>query len=505
MRVHSIALENFRSFLNLPFLSLDKINVLTGHNNTGKSSIIAALYLLQQDSFNTSAYVRNGQANARIQIKLEDVIGISALGTAGDLGSATATIKLSRRSMLGQQMEVQSEYSGVNHVNRFTGLEPDHFIVPFFSKRKAANFNEDVRLQFANAVTSDLSHLAAKLSRLSNPGFPGHDEYTKWCKKILGFPLYTVPSEGGQKPGIYLPDGSAISIETMGEGVANIASLLASLITSKGKLFLIEEPENDLHPAALRDLLELVVESSRHNQFVVSTHSNIVVQYLAGASDSKLFNVTTEFSQIPAVALVEEVPPHPAARMATLKKLGYSLADFDLWEGWLILEESSAERIIRDFLIPWFFPRLSCLRTISASGIAGVEPVFNDLHRVLKFAHLTPIYQSRTWVLVDGDEPGIKTIDGLRKKFSTWDPCRFKTLSESNFESFYPDIFQDQARQALSFTNKDSKRKAKQDLLIAVIDWLNSDPDRGRRSLAASAREVLQFLELIQAEVIGCE
>ena len=41
----------------------------------------------------------------------------------------------------------------------------------------------------------------------------------------------------------------------MGEGVANIVGLLVDLCLAENKLFLIEEPENDIHPKALKGLL----------------------------------------------------------------------------------------------------------------------------------------------------------------------------------------------------------------------------------------------------------
>ena len=53
--------------------------------------------------------------------------------------------------------------------------------------------------------------------------------------------------------------------------------MLAEITLAKNKLFLIEEPENDLHPKALKALLELILESSASNQFVISTHSNTLI------------------------------------------------------------------------------------------------------------------------------------------------------------------------------------------------------------------------------------
>ena len=69
---------------------------------------------------------------------------------------------------------------------------------------------------------------------------------------------------------------------------------------------------------------------------------------------------------------IREVDATPAARIEVLRRLGYELSDFELWDGWLILEESSAEVIVR-YLIPWFVPRLARIRTVAAGGTSKVE------------------------------------------------------------------------------------------------------------------------------------
>ena len=42
----------------------------------------------------------------------------------------------------------------------------------------------------------------------------------------------------------------------------------------------------------------------------------------------------------------------PEERFAALESLGYELIDAEIWDGWLLLEEASAEQIIRELLIP---------------------------------------------------------------------------------------------------------------------------------------------------------
>jgi predicted ATPase len=116
----------------------------------------------------------------------------------------------------------------------------------------------------------------------------------------------------------------------MGEGIANLVGLIVSLCMAKNKIFLIEEPENDIHLQALKALLRLIEEKSKHNQFIISTHSNIVTKNLGSVEESKVFKVSMSFeneSRLP-ISKVEEVENEPVARLRLLEELGYEPFDF---------------------------------------------------------------------------------------------------------------------------------------------------------------------------------
>ncbi len=56
-----------------------------------------------------------------------------------------------------------------------------------------------------------------------------------------------------------------------------------------------------------------------------------------------------------------------------------------------LLEESSAEKIVREYLIPWFVPKLGGkLRTFSARSVSEVEAKFEDFNKLFVFLHLSP-------------------------------------------------------------------------------------------------------------------
>ena len=376
--------------------------------------------------------------------------------------------------------------------------EPDNFIYTYLSKRKVSAFAREVDLGSTRAVQTDLRFLVAKVARLANPDYAHAAEYDALCKALLGFRISVHAAEDGRGQQAGIPVGSFgyIPIESMGEGVSSQLGLITDLCMARGNLFLIEEPENDIHPEGLKTLLNVIIEKSAANQFIISTHSNIVTRYLGAAADSKIFEFESTFTPntIPT-STIREVEPTAEARIAVLRRLGYELSDFDLWDGWLILEEASAEIIIR-YLIPWFVPELSRIRTIAAGGTSKVEPTFEDFRRLFLFSHLEPQYRGKAWVVVDGDDEGRKVVAGLQAKYTNWPTDHFATWNQPDFEHYYPPQFAAQVDEALAKRHQE-KRVAKKKLLDEVKAWCTANPDEARASFASSAAEVIQKLREI--------
>ncbi len=496
MNITSLKLQNFRSFESFDAIQFSNINVLVGANNSGKSTILKAIHLLQTGG-NTDIYadIRKGANYSIIELGVDNIKNASGWPT-GLNGQGIAILQL--QASVGPNFNISMQNGNTAASGQVTNAEPHNLVVPFFSKRKTVSFSEEVKSQYSNIIETSMAFLAARLSRISNPTFPKYEFYKKACEEILGFVVTSIPSTNGQRPGAYMPNLEPLYIDQMGEGVANIVFLLANLAVSENKIFLIEELENDLHPKALKALLDLIIESAKTNQFFISTHSNIVVRHLAAEAESKLFNITVEENSNPPKARIAEVERTVEARLGVLRDLGYSFSDFELWDGWLILEESSAERIIRDYLIPWFAPKLSRVRTLAVGGISKVESTFEDFHRLVRFTHLEEAYKNKAWVLVDGDEPGKEIIEKLQNNYKSWDGSRFQCFNYSQFEHYYPEFFAAEINSTLEIADKKNKRDAKDKLLIDVRAWLDEDKQRGKAALKESAKEVIAHLKEIE-------
>jgi hypothetical protein len=247
----------------------------------------------------------------------------------------------------------------------------------------------------------------------------------------------------------------------------------------------------------------LILAKAANNQFVISTHSNIVIKYLGG-EPSKIFQVTwqpyeKEIKDKLPTSTISTVPNEPAAKLALLESLGYDLFDFDLYSSYMIFEESSAEKIVRDFLIPEFCPSLLYkVKTVAASGVSDVELKLHSFLSLFIFIHQNPIYFSKAWVFADGDRDGVSVINGMRKKFKTWPRENFINFSKPYFEDFYPADFQKKFSVINVIADRRNKQEAKIELTKELLEWISADRAKAKKEFSKSAKEVINYLKKIE-------
>jgi hypothetical protein len=511
MRITNLSIENWKSFAKVEELSLGSINVLVGRNNSGKSAVLRAVHLMQEEAVLRIGDVRIGTRSAQINL----VLGGENL--AGDVHRYFGDSNITTNDGIPLFLSIgklQGQNAGLDFTRRFDpgrtnaepklieGREPGNFIYTYFSKRKVFRFEEQVNQENTIAIGSDLRFLVSKVNRLAAQNYEGHEEYEKLCLDVLGFPIGTFASANGSQAGITIGRHERIPIEAMGEGVSSMLGLIVDLCMADGHLFLIEEPENDIHPESLKALLKVIVDKSGQNQFIVTTHSNIVTRYLGAASNSKIFVVESEqrLNEVPT-STIREIEPTPEARIEVLRDLGYELSDFDLWDGWIILEEASAETVI-SYLIRWFFPRLTRVRTVSSGGVTKAAPMFEEFRRLFLFAHLEPQYRHRAWLVVDGDEVGKDVVTKLQDNYKTWPAEHFRTWTHGDFERFYPARFAERVDAVFALRGQE-KREAKHQLTRDVKQWCDEHPGEAKSEFAGSAAEVFEFLREIETSLFG--
>lgn len=502
MKITAIELKNIRGFKFLPRTNFSKrINVFIGANNSGKSTILNTIFSLQRSDALVSTDVTIGEINGEVKLFFEGHFfgyGILKPGSSYSYDPIT------------QQRKLFNENNGhVNNPKPIPPQEPNNLIYPYLSKRKSVNFNDQINEQNTNSVSGNFSNLFSKIDRLVTPQFqPGNAQYIKACRDILGFEISTLASPNGKKGAYFVHNQEHIPLIAMGEGVTNIIGLITDLCVAENKIFLLEEPENDIHPTALKSLMNFIIEKSDTNQFFVSTHSNIVMKYLGGSPGSKIFSINSELSDLKRPKLfisnLREVSDNIDDRRAVLENLGYEFNDFGLWNAWLFLEESSAEILIREWFIKWYTPELiNKLRTFSANSLSQILPKFDDFNKLFVFLHLEPLYKNKVWVIIDGGNEENKIIEELRSRYikNGWNEDNFTQFFEHDFENYYPERFKAKAKLVLAETNKQKKREAKKLLLEEIKHWIASDEKTAKEEFRISAEPVINKLKEIAKQI----
>lgn len=501
MKITSIELSNIRGFSIVPKTSLSKsINLFIGPNNAGKSTILNCIFFIQRPTVLNKNDITIGQLNSKI-----------TLGIEGKHHSINHNLRYT-----GIIFQLESNQRGLSvNDNMQSSLpvtpetEPNNLIYPYLSKRKAINYVDNINEKNANSVDGNFTNLYSKIDRLVTPQFqPGNKQYIDACNNILGFEISTLAKGGGKQAVYYIHNLEHIPLTAMGEGVSNILGLVTDLCVAEDRIFLIEEPENDIHPKALKALLNLIIEKSITNQFFISTHSNIVMKYLGGVPNAKIFNVTNDERDSGRknlfISKLKEISNNPEERRSVLEDLGYDFFDFDLWKGWLFLEESTAEVIIRDYLIEWFVkPLKNKIRTFSAGGTAKVISKFEDFDKLFIFLHLEPTYKNKVWVIIDAGEEESIIINKMKEKYSKvgWNETNFSQLDEHDFEKYYPSQFQPKVTEIINIKDKQRKREEKKKLLDEVKVWISEEESLAKDAFKESAREVIERLKQINKEL----
>jgi len=505
MWIQSLTLHNIRSFIKQSIEFSNTVNILVGPNNAGKSTILLPILGLQEQlpTFQSGDVRVDAQrAGAKVELVFSDDSQIRNY------------IPEFTRIWYGLQentdvLVLMGHRAGhAQEAPQIRAREPHNLICPFLSLRKATDpLQVEATAEAAQSVSKNLEFLHAWIDKVAtSPHSNISSFYRKACDSILGYQVAVVHAQGGRRAVYSMTNGAEIPVEAMGAGTLNILGLLAQLAGSSGKVFVLEEPENDIHPRALKELLRLVAGKSTDNQFIVTTHSNIVLKELGAVPEGKIFWVSMELkAEVPTSGL-REVGNRPTARLKVLADLGYEFSDYELWDAWLILEESSAGTIIRKYLVPWFAQGLEGrLRTVSANGRDQVRKSFSHYNTLFVYLHLQKAYRNKAWVVLDAGDEEAAIVGRMKDTYASsgWREEQFRQWTEHDFEKYYPARFQERVVAIAGIKDRGDKRDAKEALLKDVEEWVRQDQEEAKRRFEESAGDVIEMLRDIQRALDG--
>lgn len=339
MLIHKIKLTNLLSFSSFE-LELKPLNILIGHNGSGKSNLIEAIALIQSTPKGIAGPIREGgrmpdwiwkgadpQSEATIETIVQPRLVKDKINLRYKLSFASAG---SRFEIVDERVENEKPLSGKDDPRYYFFYQNGHPIINVGNtddpKNKRRLKREDVdpeksilaqrrdpdnypeltwlgdmfgkiriyrdwsfgrytppRLRQPTDLATDFldencSNLGLVLNNLHNQP----ETKTKILDALNSlYPTITdfgVNIEGGTAQ-IFLHEGRfSIPATRLSDGTLRYLCLLAILChPTPPPLICIEEPELGLHPDALTKLADLMRDASKRTQLIITTHSDLLV------------------------------------------------------------------------------------------------------------------------------------------------------------------------------------------------------------------------------------
>lgn len=250
------------------------LTILTGPNNSGKSSVLECLRARTN---------RDGHVSF----------------TSGTRNSAVESVEI-KYTVNGKDEQLRSVHKGSSETlsvgidstfNIFV-LPSRRAFQPYFGKsawdRNAYLNNTTLPAQRSSVLDSfeyRLFHI------LKNP-----EPFNAIFKEVIGVePSWTIDkTDQGQYFLKFFNGSHPHSSDGMGEGIVSIFSIVDSLYDSKpGDFIAIDEPELSLHPSLQKRVAALITRFSSDRQIVISTHSPYFIDLHSLANGGHLARVTT--------------------------------------------------------------------------------------------------------------------------------------------------------------------------------------------------------------------
>lgn len=305
MMMKEIKIQNFKCFTDFEASSFKRVNLITGANNSGKTALLEAIYLLyatkNQISFITtfSNIIKNRMTD------FEDLInGISP---------NIVKINSENKSISYKTNEIDD---GIE-INIDDKKQPLISWDSYFSKISRvmpASYNDSniVFLPSKTIFPTELTNLYSVVQRNKK-----NKEMIEFLSKIDNR-IKEIEVSADSKVIILDVEGidKMINASELGEGTNRFIALFSTLLKAKNGILLIDEIENGIHYTKLPTLWDLILDISKklNIQVFVTTHDDDAIDALYNAayrSDEKdiamYFMAKREYNNISRESISYEI------------------------------------------------------------------------------------------------------------------------------------------------------------------------------------------------------
>ncbi|MBU8919110.1 AAA family ATPase [Bacillus sp. FJAT-29953] len=377
MKILRLRVQNYKSIIDSMDLHLnEKLNILAGRNNSGKTALLEAIY----KSANFQLATGNQNVDFKKATEIEMLISLNDLDQVSlftfdeydfenDIFSKFPEFLLVRLEFSNKMLriirviEVDKEGSNlneivvrsnngykINHGPTYSLIKPRDYHIVFLDWLKNniifIGSNRSGEQSFTVQPNEQLdifaSNIHTVLYTIRNNSTEIFETIEKSFKLIFNeirriytrIRLNQETNETNTNVFIEFDDNSVVPLQECGSGYTQVLIFLTVMEYQKGKVILFDEPHTFLHPYAEKAIYDLVASSDKH-QYLFSTHSPLLVNYPVEKNIYFVKKVKAE-SKYSKIDTVQDI----------LMDLGIVNSDFAFADKIIFVEGETEEKIL---------------------------------------------------------------------------------------------------------------------------------------------------------------
>lgn len=312
-----LEINRFRSFELFSMDNIAPITLIGGRNNSGKSAILEAIFLLfgfrNPDIYYALAFGRNGNGQLKISPqKIWDPLFYNFDQTQ------SFQIKMYRANDVVSDLKMEKVPDdkigfdiNKDNVSDFfkSGISSDKINTAFYSlhydysvneNKSSGNFTiQESKIKYDSVSNAKFLKLPfIKVIRYKANSIPDNVTIAEWVSKfaldnkkddLLSLLKYfdqnikditTIVDAGIPYVVAILNDGTKLPITLMGDGINKTLQILLCILTTPSGIVLIDEIENGIHYSAYEKMLQVFYDAAlkMNCQLIITTHSSDILK-----------------------------------------------------------------------------------------------------------------------------------------------------------------------------------------------------------------------------------
>lgn len=478
MRLQTFTVTNYRSITKAEKLDLTDFTVLVGPNNEGKSNILRAMVLgmrvldraaggipltgrgarssfrrvLSNDYHWERDYplqLQPSRPEGRTSLRYDFLLTDDEVEQFRDDVGSRITNELPVQIQLGNehnQIQIPKKGPGKKTLSQkrdaiaqFVGQRIDVAYIP--AVRQSDQSEDAVRRILEGEVrrlesSREYQDALAEVARIQQPTFDRvseaiADTLREFIPDVTAVRVSANDAERyralRQSLNIVVDDGYATDLAMKGDGVQSLAAValmrhLTSAVGGHREVVLaIEEPESHLHPSAIHQLRQVLLEIAERQQVVVTTHSPVFVNRVAPNE-----NIVVQDNRARAAGGVAEVR----------EVLGVHVADNLRSASRVLLVEGESDRRILSALLS---ERVEGFRELIQEGALVIECIGGSGKLPYRLNRLESDVCD-VFVVMDADEAGRQAIEKATSEGIIQRPSTFLIANPGQSQSELEDL-----------------------------------------------------------------